>query len=143
MSRRRPVDVGRDEGAVSLLFVIVAIAVVSAIALVVDGGRRLGALTEAQDLADNAARAGAQAVDAQVFRDTGEPEIDEPQARANIAAFMASIDTSSEAAVSSIEVVGSNVTVEITIAAPRSIVWPSRTVSATETANAIAGTDGT
>lgn len=47
----------------SVFFVIIAIAVLAAAGLVVDGGRKVSALAEARDIADNAARACAQGLD--------------------------------------------------------------------------------
>ena len=50
--------------------------------LAVDGGRKLGALSEARDIADNAARAGAQMIDEDTYRSTGIPAIDPAAATA-------------------------------------------------------------
>lgn len=54
--------VGGDEGSVATFFVIITIAVLAATGLVVDGGRKMAALGEARDIADNAARACAQQI---------------------------------------------------------------------------------
>ncbi len=56
--------------------------------LTADGGRTLGALTEAQDIADNAARAGSQAVDLERWRAEGRPIIDRDRARIEVDDFM-------------------------------------------------------
>lgn len=53
----------RDRGGVTVFFAVMASAVVAAAGLAVDGGRRLAAVSTATDIADNAARACAQAVD--------------------------------------------------------------------------------
>jgi Flp pilus assembly protein TadG len=60
MSRRR--RFGSEEGSVATFFVIITIAVLAATGLVVDGGRKMAALGEARDIADNAARACAQQI---------------------------------------------------------------------------------
>lgn len=59
----------------SIFFIIVTLAVVAAAGLVVDGGRKMTALAEARDVADNAARACAQNLDATAAR-TGRTSLD-------------------------------------------------------------------
>ena len=54
--------IGIEEGSVATFFVIITIAVLAATGLVVDGGRKMAALGEARDIADNAARACAQQI---------------------------------------------------------------------------------
>lgn len=56
-------ELGTDTGSVSVFFVVITIAVLAAAGLVVDGGRKVAALAEARDIADNAARACAQRLD--------------------------------------------------------------------------------
>ena len=60
-----------ERGSVSIFIAVLGVAFVMVAGLAIDGGRKLGALSEARDLADNAARAGAQAVDADTYRTTG------------------------------------------------------------------------
>lgn len=61
--RRRIAGVG-DRGSLSLFFVIVAVALFLIVGLVVDGGGKLNALEHARDVAAEAARSGAEAVQA-------------------------------------------------------------------------------
>jgi hypothetical protein len=56
---RRP----RDEGAVSLFVIVIAVALIAAIGLVVDGGGKIRALERADETAREAARAGTQMLD--------------------------------------------------------------------------------
>lgn len=65
----------RDErGSVTLLFVIVAAAFVTMAFMVVEGGQKLGNISRSQDLASEAARAGAASVDLDSLA-TGRPTI--------------------------------------------------------------------
>jgi Flp pilus assembly protein TadG len=52
-----------DEGAVSLFVIVVAVALIAAIGLVVDGGGKIRALERADEAAREAARAGSQMLD--------------------------------------------------------------------------------
>lgn len=54
----------RDRGSVSLFVAVCAVTILMVLALVVDGGGRLRALNHAEATAQEAARTGAQAVDA-------------------------------------------------------------------------------
>ena len=51
-----------ERGSISIAVAILAVSLLAAAALVLDGGRRLGTYSDSRDLADNAARAGAQAI---------------------------------------------------------------------------------
>jgi hypothetical protein len=62
MSRRRTADEARDQGMVSAFVIIFATALVFVSGLVVDGGRMLAEHRQVDNLADSAARAGAQAI---------------------------------------------------------------------------------
>ncbi len=77
-----------ERGAVSVMMALLGIAILAAVGLVVDGGRQLGAITEARNMADNAARFGAQEVDIETWRTTGRPVIDRPAASSAIAGFL-------------------------------------------------------
>ena len=61
-----------ERGAVSTFLAVIALALLMAAGLAIDGGRKVNALREASHLADNAARAGAQAVDLDTLRTTGD-----------------------------------------------------------------------
>jgi Flp pilus assembly protein TadG len=60
--------VGRDEGVVTAFVVIFAVVLIFVTGLVLDGGRTLVAYREARNVADAAARAGAQGIDEQAIR---------------------------------------------------------------------------
>lgn len=70
---------GNDRGSVSVFFVIITLAVLAAAGLVVDGGRKVAALGEARDIADNAARACAQVLDPTASR-AGDATLDPTEA---------------------------------------------------------------
>ncbi len=61
-----------ERGAVSTFLAVIALALLMAAGLAIDGGRKVNALREASHLADNAARTGAQAVDLDTLRTTGD-----------------------------------------------------------------------
>ena len=54
--------VGRDAGSVTLFFVVAALALFAMVGLVVDGGTKVRAAQQAGALAEEAARAGGQAI---------------------------------------------------------------------------------
>ena len=64
----------RDEGVVTAFVVIFAMVLIFMCGLVLDGGRTLVAYRESRNVADAAARAGAQAIDEQAIRD-GRPDV--------------------------------------------------------------------
>ena len=78
-----------DRGAASILFAVVGVALLMATGLAVDGGRKLGALSEARDIADNAARAGAQMIDEDTYRSSGIPALDPAAATQRAHAYLA------------------------------------------------------
>lgn len=77
-----------ERGTVSVLFAVLGLSLLMATGLVVDGGRRLGALAEARHLADNAARAGAQALDTDTYRRSGAVVVDPGAAAARVDAYL-------------------------------------------------------
>ncbi|MEM9565354.1 MAG: Tad domain-containing protein [Actinomycetota bacterium] len=138
-------DDRNDEcGTVSAMVAVLGLAIFVGLALVVDGGRSLGALTEAQDIADNAARAGSQAVDLEQWRDGGRPVIDRDGAQSAVADFMAAsglvdrVDTWTVVPPADGPDADVTVAVEVTIT-PNAFFFPSRTVSAVGSANALDG----
>jgi len=78
----------REAGSVSTFFVIITLAVIAAAGLVVDGGRKVAALAEARDIADNAARACAQVLNPVAAR-TGDTALDPASATAAGQDFLA------------------------------------------------------
>jgi hypothetical protein len=123
-----------ESGAVSTFLAVLALALLAAVGLVTDGGRKVNALREASQLADNAARAGAQAVDLDTLRTDGDlvllPDHAEQMARDYLAALGQSA--------TDVMVTGDtiSVTVEITFN-PLLLPTGPITVTATETATAV------
>lgn len=137
-----------DRGAMSLLFAVLGVAVIMAVMLVVDGGRALGALSEARDIADNAARAGTQAVDEDVWRDTGRPVLlglGEVNALVDQYELNSGLAGRANASVQAIPSTGPDADITVTAEATitvRGLLIGTRTVTATETATAIDGVTG-
>ncbi|HET8621839.1 MAG TPA: Tad domain-containing protein [Acidimicrobiales bacterium] len=71
---------GRDEGMVTAFVVIFATGLLAMTGLVLDGGRILVTYREAKNVADSAARAGAQAVDETARRTGGAVRLDAAEA---------------------------------------------------------------
>lgn len=132
-----------ERGAVAAMVAVLGLAIIMALALVVDGGRALGALTEAQDIADNAARAGSRSVDLDQWRDTGRPIIDRGGVDAQVAQFMATSGLDDRVdvwAVVDAEGPDADVTVAVEVQiVTRRFFFPERTVIATGTASALDG----
>lgn len=124
----------QERGAVSTFLAVIALALLMAAGLAIDGGRKVNALREASHVADNAARAGAQAVDLDTLRTTGELLLVPDQATDRVDQYLASLGyTATEVVVNDAEV---TVTVDITVD-PVLLPTGPMTVSATETATAI------
>ena len=123
-----------ERGSVSILIAALGLALLMATGLAVDGGRKLGALSEARDIADNAARAGAQMVDTDAYRSTGTPTIDPAAATQRANAYLAS-----QGHQGTITVNATTVTVTVTITVDTRFLPGPIVVSATESASAIAG----
>ena len=127
-------DAVRDErGAISTFLAVIALAMLMAAGLAIDGGRKVNALLEASHLADNAARAGAQAVDLDTLRTTGDLRLLPDQATARVDQYLASIGRTGN-----VTVVGDTVTVTVSLTVdPVLLPMGPITVTATETAAAI------
>lgn len=146
MSQRGPggVDQGAldDTGAVSSMVAVLGFAIFVSLALVVDGGRQLAALSEARDIADNAARFGSQEVDLDTWRDTGRPVVDQGEAEVRVAQFFANHVIPGRATGQVVPSPGPDadlkVTVEVTIRPP-TIFFPPRDVVVTQSATALDG----
>jgi len=122
-----------DRGAVSTFLAVIAVALLMAAGLAVDGGRKVAALREVSHVADNAARAGAQAINPDSLRSGGEIRLDPEQAAAAAAAYLASVGHTGDVTVEADRV---TVTVTLTIQ-PRLLPTGPMTVTATETATAV------
>lgn len=123
-----------ERGAVSTFLAVIALALLMAAGLAIDGGRKVNALREASHLADNAARAGAQAVDLDTLRTTGDLTLQPGDAADRVDQYLTTLGhTATE-----ITVIGDTiaVTVELTVD-PVLLPTGPITVTATETAAAI------
>lgn len=130
-----------DRGAVASMVAVLGTAIFFSLALVVDGGRQLTALTEAQNIADNAARYGSQEVDLTQWRDSGTPVIDGPAAQQRVANYIGNRVPADVNIVShSVAVAGDTVTVTVTVARNEFFFGP-RNATATESATALDGVD--
>lgn len=127
-------NVSADErGALSTFIAVIALALLMAAGLAVDGGRKVNALREASHLADNAARAGAQAVDLDTLRTTGELRLLPEEAAARVDDYLAGLGHTADVAVA-----GDTVTVTVSLTVdPVLLPTGPITVTATETAAAI------
>jgi Flp pilus assembly protein TadG len=84
-----PRDGGRDRGTIALYTVLFTPIVFLLAGLLVDGGLAIHARQRAADMAEQAARAGANQIDTDALRDTGEPVLDPARARAAACALLA------------------------------------------------------
>ena len=127
-------DAGRDErGAISTFLAVIALAMLMAAGLAIDGGRKVNALLEASHLADNAARAGAQAVDLDTLRTNGDLRLLPDQAAARVDQYLAPLGHTAD-----VTVAGDTVTVTVSLTVdPVLLPTGPITVTATETAAAI------
>jgi hypothetical protein len=74
-ARREPHGPARDQGTVAMFTAIFALFVILLAGLLVDGGLAIHARERAADIAEQAARAGADDIDIARLRETGEPKI--------------------------------------------------------------------
>ena len=133
----RRVDPSDERGSVSVLVAVLAIAFLMVAGLALDGGRKLGALSEARDLADNAARAGAQAVDTDAYQLTGTPALDPADAEQAALAYLAASGHTG-----TITVDGTTVTVTVILSVPTRFLPGPFVVHATESATAVFSVEG-
>lgn len=128
-----------DQGQVTGFIAIVAVALITVAGMAYDGGQYLRAYLEASDLAEAAARAGAQATGPTDLL-AGNTTIDPVVAEANVNEFMASAGQPSAATTT---VNAGSVTVTITLDQP-SYILPlgTRSISASATAEPARGVTG-
>ena len=125
--------VRNERGVVSTFLAVIALAMLMAAGLAIDGGRKINALLEASHLADNAARAGAQAVDLDTLRTSGDLRLLPEEAAVRVDQYLTSLGHTGE-----ITVVGDTVTVTVSLTVdPVLLPIGPITVTATETAAAI------
>lgn len=133
---RRTAGGSAEHGAISVFVVIVTVALISIAGLVLDGGRLMAARREVQDIAANAARAGAQELDEDHLR-AGRTRIDPIAGAAAISDYLAQTPATGTSSVS-----GDAVTVQARM--PVRMLLPltgtrQRTVTATQRARAVRG----
>lgn len=132
---------GRDSGQVTAFVVVMAAALILMIGLVLDGGLTLAARERALGQAQEAARAGAQAINLATYRQDGDLVLNPGQAVADADAYLASIDATGTATAT-----GGRVTVTVTIVQPLQILDAAGlhavTVHATATAVPVRGING-
>jgi len=90
----------QQSGQVTVFVAIFMVALIGLAGLVIDGGVALAARRRALNEAQAAARAGAEALDADLYRRTGERRIDQDAARANVSEYMARADPGASYSVS-------------------------------------------
>ena len=126
-----------DAGAVSVFVAVVAMALIAVTGLVLDGGRLLAARREAQDIAANAARAGAQALDEHQLR-MGHKVLDTSTSARAVAMYLAQTPARGTS-----RITADTVTVSVRLRVPTLL--PAldgvrhQTVTATEQARAVQG----
>lgn len=126
-----------ERGSVSILIAVLGVAFVVVAGLAIDGGRKLGALAEARDLADGAARAAAQQVDLAAYHATGAVQLDPTAASRAATRYLAASGRTG-----TITVHGASATVTVALAVPTRILPGPWHVTATETATATLGIEG-
>lgn len=75
---------GDDEGTVAIFTVIISVAVIAMAGLLIDGGLAIHERERLYDIAEQAARAGADEIDVDILRETGEPVINPDTACARV-----------------------------------------------------------
>jgi hypothetical protein len=129
-----------EDGAISAFLVVITMAMVLVAGLVLDGGRVVAARREVQDVAQGAARAGANAVDEAALR-AGTTALDGPAAVAAAQGFLAAAGHSGSVTVTALAV-----EVTVTDSVPMLLlglggVGP-RSVTAVEQARVVRGVTG-
>ena len=104
-----------EQGQITVFVVVIMVALLAVAGLVYDGGRALAAKTTCIDIAQEAARAGAQQVNLASFRATGQVVLDAAAALAAAQAYLADTGTGDTATVT---VAGDTVTVAVSSVQP-------------------------
>jgi Flp pilus assembly protein TadG len=133
-------DVHRDEGAATMFVVVLAPALLVTAGLVVDGGYALAARQEAASVAEQAARAGADALSRNSLRAGGPPRVDAAAANAAVSRYLEAGGHQGHASVT-----GDAVTVSVRISRKAAILSAfgieTLTASGTATARGVTGID--
>ena len=101
--RRRVIRRRDDQGASSLIVVLFTVALLAVAGVVIDGGYALGAKREAMNSAEQAARAGADALNQGSLRD-GDTKVDPGRAVAAAQSYLHSVGAQGTVSVSGAEV---------------------------------------
>jgi hypothetical protein len=107
--RRHRAKSAGDSGQITAFVVVMATALILLAGLVLDGGLTLAARERALNLAQEAARAGAQGINLATYRQTGNLVLSAPLATADAQRYLASTG-----AQGTVQVTGNTVTVTIT-----------------------------
>ena len=108
-AHRRPVTVPGDSGQITVFVVVMAAALILVAGLVLDGGLTLAARERALGEAQEAARAGAQAINLATYRRNGTLVLNSGQAVADAQRYLAATGYQG-----SVQVTGNVVTVDVT-----------------------------
>lgn len=92
VSSRRLVDRAGEQGAATVLLLLLTPALLALGGLVLDGGTHLSARQHAAGLAEQAARAGADRLDTSVLRGTGTGRLDPEAARAAACRYVRTVE---------------------------------------------------
>jgi hypothetical protein len=114
--RHRPPGHGADDGQITIFVLVMTAALILVAGLVLDGGLTLAARERALGEAQQAARAGAQAINLATYRRNGTLAISPTQAAAGARRYLT--DTGYHG---SVQVTGNVVTVEVTTTQPMQI----------------------
>ena len=127
-----------EEGAATIFVVGVATALLMLAGLLYDGGRVLAARREAFHTADNAARAGAQAVDIDVVRSGASPLLDAAAAEIAAREYLQRLGLDGEVLVTA-DQVSVTVSLDVEMALLQTIGLNGRTVTGTGRAQIVEG----
>ena len=129
-----------QSGQITAFVTVVTVALIFFAGLVVDGGRLLGAKRRANNRAEQAARAGAQALSVESIRSSGAQVLDEEEAIAAANAFLNRVGDRG-----TVSVAGDSVTVTVDMLTSMLILVAAgladRTVTGTGTARNVRGLD--
>jgi Flp pilus assembly protein TadG len=146
--RRRPVAAraGDDRGAATIFVIGLSVMLFVLAGLVVDGGLAINARAEAADVAEQAARAGAQEINEDVLRGSGVVELS-GEAAATAETFLESTSFAAEGGqITGITVNADEITVSVTRDYDTMLLsiinFDSFTVNSTATARPAVGIDG-
>jgi Flp pilus assembly protein TadG len=127
------VSVHDDRGSITAFVAVVATALVLVAGMAYDGGQVIAAHNAARNDAEQAARAGAQEIDLDHLRASGDPRLDPSAAEAAALAYLDRTGVTGTAMVS-----GASITVTVTRTQPMLILPGSdRIITVRETATAV------